>query len=119
MLTLWSESRRYCYVKLIPSPGLMVPLYKVLPSAPFLSRDAGSRFCAVSKDAGTITDALCSGEEFELLFTASRDQANKIIKNRKYRFTVIGEIMPKAFGLRLINSNSEYARVKAKGFRHF
>ena len=73
----------------------------------------------LSKAACTVTDALCSGEEFELLFTVARDQAHKIIKNRKYRFTVIGEIMPKAFGLRLINYNSEYRQVKAKGFRHF
>ncbi len=73
----------------------------------------------LSKTAGKIIDALCSGEEFELLFTVSRDEASKIIKNRKYRFTVIGEIMPKAFGLKLISCNSEYAQVKAKGFRHF
>ncbi|MDD5097070.1 MAG: thiamine-phosphate kinase [Candidatus Omnitrophica bacterium] len=73
----------------------------------------------LSKNVNTITDALCSGEEFELLFTVSRDEANKIIKNKKYRFTVIGEIMPEAFGLRLINDSSEYRQVKPKGFRHF
>ncbi|MCG2713825.1 MAG: thiamine-phosphate kinase [Candidatus Omnitrophica bacterium] len=73
----------------------------------------------LSKGAGTVNDALCSGEEFELLFTVSRDQANKIIKNKRYHFSIIGEIMPKAFGLRLINRKFEYVPVKTKGFRHF
>ncbi len=73
----------------------------------------------LSKGAGLVNDALCSGEEFELLFTVSRDQANKIIKNKRYCFSIIGEIMPKAFGLRLVNRKFEYAPVKTKGYRHF
>lgn len=76
----------------------------------------------LSKEARTPADTLCSGEEFELLFTASRDQAKKIIKLQKntgYRFSAIGKIMPKAFGLRLINYKNEYAQIKARGFRHF
>lgn len=64
-------------------------------------------------------DALCSGEEFELLFSASRDWANKIIKNSKYHFKVIGEIMPETFGLRLIDLNNKYSKLKLQGFRHF
>lgn len=76
----------------------------------------------LSKGARAPGDALCSGEEFELLFTASRDQAGKIISSQKksgYHFSVIGEIMPKAFGLRLINHKSEYSQIKSQGYRHF
>lgn len=73
----------------------------------------------LSKQAQGTEEALCSGEEFELLFTASRDQASKIIKSAKYRFRVIGEIMPQAFGLRLINCKNRYAKLKLKGYRHF
>jgi len=73
----------------------------------------------LSKEAKGITDALSSGEEFELLFTVSREQANKIIKNTKYRFRAIGEIMPKAFGLRLINCKNEYTQLKFSGYKHF
>ena len=73
----------------------------------------------LNKQVDKVNDALCSGEDFELLFTASRDQANKIIKNGRYRFSVIGEIMPKAFGLRLINYKDRYAQIRKKGFRHF
>jgi len=73
----------------------------------------------LSKQAQGSEEALCSGEEFELLFTASRDQASKIIKSAKYRFKVIGEIMPEAFGLRLINYKNRYSRLKLRGYRHF
>jgi thiamine-monophosphate kinase len=77
------------------------------------------RLIPLSKQAQGIEEALCSGEEFELLFTASRLEANKIIKNSKYCFKVIGEIMPKSFGLRLINYKNKYSRLKLKGYRHF
>ncbi|MFH1191726.1 MAG: thiamine-phosphate kinase [Candidatus Omnitrophota bacterium] len=73
----------------------------------------------LSKQARDIQEALCSGEEFELLFTATRDQASKIIKSAKYRFKVIGEIMPESFGLRLINYENEYSKFKFQGYRHF
>lgn len=73
----------------------------------------------LSKQAQGTEEALCSGEEFELLFTASRDQAGKIIKSSKYRFKVIGEIMPESFGLRLINYKNKYFKLKFNGYRHF
>jgi len=73
----------------------------------------------LSKQASGVEDALCSGEEFELLFTSPRDQASKIIKNVKYRFKVIGEIMPELFGLRLINYKNKYSKFKFQGYRHF
>lgn len=77
----------------------------------------------LSPEAKGIEEALCSGEEFELLFSASREEANKIIKSSRYRFKVVGEIMPKSFGLRLINLKNNYSqlnRLKAcKGYRHF
>jgi thiamine-monophosphate kinase len=73
----------------------------------------------LSQQAKSSQEALCSGEEFELLFTVSRDQASKIIKSAEYRFKVIGEIMPKSFGLRLINYKNRYSKFKLQGYRHF
>jgi len=73
----------------------------------------------LSRQARGIDDALSSGEEFELLFTVSRDQAGRIMKSSKCRFTPIGEIMPRAFGLRTINYKNEYSRIKSGGYRHF
>ena len=68
-----------------------------------------------SKQAKSVENALCSGEEFELLFTLSRDQASKIIKSSKYSFKVIGEIMPQSFGLRIIDYKNKYTKFKLKG----
>jgi len=73
----------------------------------------------LSAAAEGLEDALCSGEEFELLFSASRDWANKIIKSPKYHFKVIGEIMPEAFGLRLIDLKDKYSKLKLQGYKHF
>jgi thiamine-monophosphate kinase len=73
----------------------------------------------LSKEAQDTQDALCSGEEFELLFCVNRKQASKIIKSSKYRFRVIGEIMPRQFGVRLINYKNRYLRLVPKGYRHF
>ncbi len=73
----------------------------------------------LSEQAQGVEEALCSGEEFELLFTASRGQADKIIKSTKYRFKVIGEIMPKSFGLRLIDFKNRRSKLESQGYRHF
>ena len=73
----------------------------------------------LSKQTLGSQEALGSGEEFELLFTASRDQASKIIKSAKYCFKAIGKIMPEAFGLRLINYKNKYSRLSLKGYCHF
>jgi len=73
----------------------------------------------LSKQAHGVEEALCSGEEFELLFTVSRDQASKIIRSTPYRFAVIGEIMPESFGLRLINYKNKYSKLNFPGYRHF
>ncbi|MDD5115675.1 MAG: thiamine-phosphate kinase [Candidatus Omnitrophica bacterium] len=66
----------------------------------------------LSREAKNTQEALCSGEEFELLFTVSREQANRIIKSSRYSFKVIGEIMPEKFGLRLIDHKSRYSKIK-------
>jgi thiamine-monophosphate kinase len=73
----------------------------------------------LSKQASKVEEALCSGEEFELLFCASREEASKIIKSHQYRFQLIGEIMPQAFGLRIIDYQNQYSKLNLKGFRHF
>lgn len=70
----------------------------------------------LSREARGVDEALCSGEEFELLFTVSRGEANKIIKCSKYHFRVIGEIMPESFGLRLIDHKSRYSKLEFSGY---
>jgi thiamine-monophosphate kinase len=100
------------------SDGLAADLGHILASSG-VGAVLYERLIPLSKQAQSRQEALCSGEEFELLFTASRDQANKIIKSAKYSFKLIGEIMPEAFGLRLINYQNRYSKLKLSGYRHF
>ena len=73
----------------------------------------------VNKESKNIDEALIGGEDFELLFTASGDEANKIIKSSVFRFRAIGEILPQKFGLRSITSSNQYRKIKAQGYEHF
>ena len=100
------------------SDGLAADLGHILKSS-LVGAVLYESLIPLSKQALGIEEALGSGEEFELLFTASPEQASKIIKSSKYRFKVIGEIMPEAFGSRLINYKNKYSKLKSQGYRHF
>ena len=100
------------------SDGLVADLGHILKSSS-VGAVLYESLIPLSKQAQDSQEALCSGEEFELLFTVSRDQASKIIKSAKYRFKVIGEIMPESFGLRLINYKNKYSKLKRQGYCHF
>ncbi|RJP28167.1 MAG: thiamine-monophosphate kinase [Candidatus Omnitrophota bacterium] len=64
--------------------------------------------------------ALASGEEFELLFSLPKKQAAKLIMERKYKFTPIGEVVDKKKGLKLIGpSGREMDICRFSGYRHF
>ena len=72
-----------------------------------------------SKSAKSLNDALNSGEDFELAFTLSRKEANKLLLKKLNVFRPIGEITGKKLGLRLIDKKSRENILKPKGFRHF
>jgi thiamine-monophosphate kinase len=71
----------------------------------------------LSSRARNLSEALYMGEDFELLFTLSHEQAKKVtpLKN----FYPIGEIVEKKFGLRLIDKRGREIIIKPKGFTHF
>ena len=73
----------------------------------------------LNKDARNVKAAMSAGEDFELLFTASREEARKIIKCSKYCFRAIGEIMPQKFGLRITDAAGGLRKTKIGGYRHF
>jgi len=73
----------------------------------------------MSPQARNISDALYSGEDFELLFTTAASEAKKIIKCGRGCFKPIGEIVDKRCGLTLIGQNGEKKSILNKGFRHF
>ncbi|MCK9604492.1 MAG: thiamine-phosphate kinase [Candidatus Omnitrophica bacterium] len=72
----------------------------------------------LSKQAKNLKDALYSGEDFELLFTASPAEAKKILKLKPGISRPIGEIT-NAQGLRLIDKRGRQDLIKHKGFTHF
>lgn len=59
------------------------------------------------------------GEDFELLFTSSAKEAGRLIASGKRIYTAIGQILPKDYGLRLINGRFKEDKVKPLGFLHF
>lgn len=73
----------------------------------------------IDKKAKGLNDALFSGEDFELLFTVSLNNAKKILNLGLDIFKPIGEIVDGKYGLRLIDKTSKERIVKLKGFKHF
>ncbi len=69
-----------------------------------------------------VTQALCDGEDFELLFTMPSVRARKLLEYQgpeKFRFYPIGVIRPRREGFRMVHAGGNVAPVDLKGFRHF
>ena len=73
----------------------------------------------LSRKARNLSDALKSGEEFELLFTLSFEEAKRLIKRGISDFKPIGEIVEKKYGFKLIYNSGKIEDVDLKGFTHF
>jgi thiamine-monophosphate kinase len=73
----------------------------------------------LSRQARGLSDALFSGEDFELLFTLSAAEAKRLVKKKLSLFHPIGEIVSGSFGLRLIKRNGRKLELRPKGFCHF
>jgi len=76
----------------------------------------------LSEKSEPLNKAVFAGEDFELLFTASLAESKKIIKRMGEKedlpVTLIGEVMPKRFGIKLVEEDGRVVRLKPKGFRH-
>lgn len=66
---------------------------------------------------------LNGGEDFELLFTTPKSNLEDIVTAFKNRFnipvTVIGEIMPQRYGLRIMGGDGKKKILKPEGYEHF
>jgi len=70
--------------------------------------------------SASLKDALCAGEDFELLFTMSHSWARRLCRQARFPFYPIGEIVPPAYGLRLLDKNARLIDIRGfKGYRHF
>lgn len=72
----------------------------------------------------SLSDALSEGEDFELLFTVSKKEAERLQKifpgfPRVTRITKIGEIVKANEGFKLVENKGRIRQVKPKGYDHF
>ncbi|MDD5255773.1 MAG: thiamine-phosphate kinase [Candidatus Omnitrophica bacterium] len=71
-------------------------------------------------EAKSFREAACMGEDFELLFTMGRREAERLCRNLRYRFFPIGEVTPEKTGLRLLDEKARLLDTRRlKGYRHF
>lgn len=73
----------------------------------------------VSPDARCLEEALSMGEDFELLFSASKQEARKIMKLKNSNFYAIGEILDEKLGFNIVDKVKRQKPLAPKGFRHF
>jgi len=71
------------------------------------------------KKARNLKEALCMGEDFELIFTLSPGEARKIYRQRLVNFRPIGEIVDKRYGFSMISKKGRVEVIIHKGYRHF
>lgn len=104
------------------SDGLVLDLYKITEESK-VGATIYEDLIPISKDAKSSEEALYMGEDFELLFCLSLDEAIRLIKSRRIgglaKFNYIGEITDKRYGLRMITKRCKEKILKPKGFKHF
>ena len=91
----------------------------------FLSELPISRQCiafAGARNLDPTTVALIGGEDYELLFTvpsSDRKRFESQARRARHRFTRIGVIRPRSFGLRIRTLTGTLRHLTAKGYEHF
>ncbi|MFC1704585.1 thiamine-phosphate kinase [Candidatus Omnitrophota bacterium] len=101
------------------SDGLALDLHRIAESS-----KVGAKLFASAipkKKNVSLTQALYDGEDFELLFTLSPREAQKL--DRKKRLTtplhMIGIIAKKSSGITLIQEDGTKRKIKPRGYTHF
>lgn len=73
----------------------------------------------LSRDAKNPDEALFMGEDFELIFTLSLEDARRLQKKIDFSFAPIGQVLGKKEGLTIIRPDGRHEPLKAKGYSHF
>ena len=75
----------------------------------------------ISKDARDFTSALRDGEDFEIVFTMSKAEGDRLIKRWKFNTHIarIGEIRRDIKGLYIIGENGKKKKINPIGYDHF
>jgi thiamine-monophosphate kinase len=106
--------------------GLLIDLWRILDQSRVGAR-IYRNMIPLSPCAGQFDSAVREGEDFELLFTMSVKEAKRFFKRdllkMKTPVTLIGEIMDKSYGYRLIREDGKAENVSMrsdrKGYLHF
>lgn len=104
------------------SDGLSLDLFRICEASKVGARVYES-LVPLSKDAASIEGALSDGEDFELLFTASKRDLKDIMGKFKKRFntpiSAIGEVLKKPMGIKMVSRNGKVTSLRKRGFSHF
>jgi len=73
----------------------------------------------LSSAARNLNSALYNGEDFELLFSASCKEAEKILGSKIFNFFPVGKITSGSGGLKLVDKTGREKTAILKGYRHF
>jgi len=65
----------------------------------------------------SLAQALYGGEEYELVFTAKKKDLTRLRKIAK--ISVVGEMVPRKFGVKLVDSYGRIKPPKSGGYEHF
>jgi thiamine-monophosphate kinase len=104
------------------SDGLALDLWRILkPSS--VGAKIYENTIPLSKDAGLLKKAITDGEDFELLFTMNVKEARRFMRTTlakmKISVTLIGEVMKRGYGYKLVRHDGRIEDMKAKGYIHF
>lgn len=66
-----------------------------------------------------VRQALYDGEDFELLFTVPASRVVLLLKQKRFRFYPIGEIVSRAKGLLLRDKSGDLTKTAPRGYTHF
>jgi thiamine-monophosphate kinase len=104
------------------SDGLALDLRRIIDASRVGARIYENRI-PIAKEADSFDSALTAGEDFELLFTMSVPEARRFLKTEWATMTtpvaLIGEVMARPYGYKLVRPNGRAEDLKAKGYLHF
>lgn len=77
----------------------------------------------LSKDAAALKNALYDGEDYELLFTVSPKEGERLLRSNfsraGTRISLIGEVTDKKYGYKIIKENGREEDLKVRGYTYF
>lgn len=103
------------------SDGLLLDLYR-LAAASNVGAFIYKSLIPLSEESDSFKDALERGEDFELLFTLSVNEARRLMRYvGRYEYpdvTLIGEVVSKKRGLNFVGDEGRIHRIKPRGYVH-